>query len=231
MIAMSGDLIRKNGGHPASIRNLALDLTRIAPTFFVTGNHEARSRSLPELLQLLRSSGVRILECDSMVLSRGNGSIAVAGIGDPGRYSRHGISWTESVEKWESDLSALRKKIQPGLYAVLLSHRPEFFGRYAELGFDLVLSGHAHGGQVRLPFIGALYAPGQGMFPALTSGMHRQGRTALVISRGLGTSGIPVRMLNRPELVVVRLRSQAEEPSSAEARTTRTLGTPIRLAI
>lgn len=90
---------------------------------------------------------------------------------------------------------------------VLLSHRPELIYAYEEAGMDLVLSGHAHGGQVRLPFMGGLIAPNQGIFPKYTSGIHNVGDTSMVISRGLGNSIIPFRIFNRPELVVVILRS------------------------
>jgi predicted MPP superfamily phosphohydrolase len=89
---------------------------------------------------------------------------------------------------------------------VLLSHRPEYSSQYAALGFDLVLAGHAHGGQVRIPLIGALYAPDQGWLPRYTSGVHASGRTKMIVSRGLGNSWFKIRVFNRPELVVVRLR-------------------------
>ena len=89
---------------------------------------------------------------------------------------------------------------------MLLSHRPEYFTQYADLGFDLALSGHAHGGQIRLPFAGALYAPDQGWLPRYASGMHVRRETRMIVSRGLGNSWFPIRFLNRPELVVVRLR-------------------------
>ena len=88
---------------------------------------------------------------------------------------------------------------------VLLAHRPEFLAQYADHGADVVLSGHAHGGQVRLPLIGPLFAPHQGWLPALTEGVHRQGDTAMVISRGLGNSVVGVRVNNPRELVVVDL--------------------------
>ena len=94
---------------------------------------------------------------------------------------------------------------------VLLAHRPEFLAQYADHGADVVLSGHAHGGQVRLPLIGPLFAPHQGWFPALTEGVHRQGDTAMVISRGLGNSVVGVRVNNPRELVVVELVQESPQ--------------------
>ena len=91
------------------------------------------------------------------------------------------------------------------MYSVLLAHRPELIETYAAYGADLVLSGHAHGGQVRLPFIGALYAPGQGFLPEYDSGLYTVGETDMIVSRGLGNSLIPLRVNNRPELVIAVL--------------------------
>lgn len=90
-------------------------------------------------------------------------------------------------------------------FKILLSHRPELFDIYSNSNVNLIFSGHAHGGQFRLPFIGGLIAPDQGFFPKLTEGIHTSNDTSMIISRGLGNSIIPVRILNRPELIVVTL--------------------------
>ena len=90
---------------------------------------------------------------------------------------------------------------------MLLSHRPHLLPLYCAAGIPLVLSGHAHGGQIRLPFIGGLLAPEQGWFPPYTSGVHHSGKTTLVISRGLGNSLFPFRIFNRPEVVCLSLTS------------------------
>ena len=88
---------------------------------------------------------------------------------------------------------------------VLLSHRPELFDTYVQKGVNLVFSGHAHGGQIRIPFVGGLVAPGQGLFPKYDAGVFAQGNTTLIVSRGLGNSIIPLRINNRPEIVIVTL--------------------------
>ena len=93
-------------------------------------------------------------------------------------------------------------------YRILLSHRPEFFDQYVEAEVDLVLSGHAHGGQFRLPFVGGLVAPGQGVFSAYVSGLYSEIKTSMVVSRGIGNSIIPMRFNNRPEVVLIELRRE-----------------------
>ena len=92
-------------------------------------------------------------------------------------------------------------------FTVLLAHRPEDFQAYVDAGIDVTLSGHAHGGQFRIPGMGGLVAPGQGYFPKYTAGIHEQGESKLVVSRGLGNSIIPMRLFNLPEIVVVTLKS------------------------
>ena len=98
--------------------------------------------------------------------------------------------------------------VPAGELAVLLAHQPQHWDRYAAAGADLVFSGHAHGGQMRLPLVGGMFAPGQGVLPALTEGVRTAGGSALVISRGLGNSTFPLRLFNRPEVVALTLRAE-----------------------
>ena len=109
-----------------------------------------------------------------------------------------------------SDLDGeyIKSVVNGDLYSVLLSHRPELFSEYVEAGCDLVLTGHAHGGQFRLPFIGGVIAPGQGVFPKYDNGVYAEGATNMVVSRGIGNSIIPLRFNNRPEIVLVELEAE-----------------------
>jgi len=93
-------------------------------------------------------------------------------------------------------------------FSILLAHRPEYLELYAAQNIDIVFSGHAHGGQIRLPVIGGLFAPGQGWNPKYTCGFYRQKETTLVVSRGLGNSEFPFRVFNRPEIVILTLKTK-----------------------
>ena len=94
------------------------------------------------------------------------------------------------------------------IYTILLSHRPELFDTYVSENINLIFSGHAHGGQIRIPFVGGIVAPNQGLFPKYTSGKYEEKNTTMIVSRGIGNSIIPFRINNRPELIVVELRSK-----------------------
>jgi predicted MPP superfamily phosphohydrolase len=208
LIAITGDLINAGKGRPGNALELVRQLTAIAPCNFVTGNNEVQYDQLSALLEQLGAAGVKVLRGESVVWNRGTDSLVIAGIDDPKMFRTSEMSIPEAVARWEKELIGLRASIGPEYFTVLLSHRPEHILRYARLGFDVVLSGHAHGGQVRLPFVGALYAPNQGFRPRYTSGMYQNRETTLVVSRGLGQSTFPLRVFNRPEIVTLRLSRQ-----------------------
>lgn len=204
LIMITGDLIYLGSWDPQDMKKLALQLGTMAPVYFVSGNHDVLRGRFSQLVEDLESAGVHVLQAKSATLCRGTDSIVVAGIPDTQAFRRRAAKGGSPAE-WESALSELRQAAWDA-YTVLLSHRPEYFSQYAALGFDLVLAGHAHGGQVRIPLIGALYAPDQGWLPRFTSGVHASERTKMVVSQGLGNSWFKIRLFNRPELVVVRLR-------------------------
>lgn len=205
LIVITGDLTYHGKWSSDYVHDLARGLVEIAPAYFVTGNHDITSKDLPGMMRLLEEQEVQVLAGRNVIIKRGKKSIAVAGIDDPSIFYDRRKSWSQAIDHWKTALAALRKSTQRGSYTVLLSHRPELITSYAGLGFDLVLAGHAHGGQVRLPFIGAVYAPDQGLFPRYTSGMYSMGKTRMIVSRGLGGSHFPFRIFNHAELVVVRL--------------------------
>lgn len=195
IITITGDLV--DSEHSEHTLAFVREAVRIAPCYYVTGNHEA---SLPgdglyEALETeLIDRGVRVLHGESVDLVREGETITLAGVDDPkfvDRMGGHGLGELERT----------------GHYTVLLSHRPELFEEYVRGHFDLVLTGHAHGGQVRLPFVGGLVAPGQGLFPKYDSGLYTDGDTDMIVSRGIGNSILPLRIANRPELVLVELRT------------------------
>lgn len=209
LICITGDFLDSRRTDLDFALELAGQLAEIAPAVYVTGNHEARLKDLSALEAGLAARGVQVLRDDWTPLARGGEEIALLGLDDPGFSA--GEDWTlaEGLDQTQARLSALLAQAGDR-FSLVLSHRPELLPAYAEAGADLVLSGHAHGGQVRLPGIGGLFAPGQGILPRLTSGVYARGETRLVVSRGLGNSAFPLRVFNPPEIVTVTLRAGAE---------------------
>lgn len=209
LICITGDFLDSRRTDLDFALELAGQLAEIAPAVYVTGNHEARLKDLSALEAGLAARGVRVLRDGWTPLARGGEEIALLGLDDPGFAA--GEDWTlaEGLDQTQARLSALLAQAGDR-FSLVLSHRPELLPAYAEAGADLVLSGHAHGGQVRLPGIGGLFAPGQGILPRLTSGVYARGETRLVVSRGLGNSAFPLRVFNPPEIVTVTLRAGAE---------------------
>lgn len=200
VIAITGDLIDSNLTDVSKAMEFVHGAVEIAPVYYVTGNHEARSEQYASLQQQMLEAGVVLLRDKSVEIHRENASVQLLGVDDPAFVKSADVSHTTNLD---AQLKALLE--QRDDYTILLSHRPELFSVYADHHIDLILSGHAHGGQVRLPFVGGLVAPNQGFFPTYSEGMHVNETTHMIVSRGLGNSICPIRINNRPELVVVTL--------------------------
>lgn len=198
IIVVTGDLVDSRRTDVDAAVRFIEGAAGIAPVYYVTGNHESRL-DFDSIAPLLSEAGAVLLRNEAAYFERDGARIMLAGIDDPA-FIRTGAP---APERAAQELSMLP---EPELFTVLLAHRPDLVETYASYGADLVLSGHAHGGQVRLPLIGALYAPGQGLFPGYTSGLHDVDGTQMIVSRGLGNSLFPLRFNNRPELVVAVLR-------------------------
>lgn len=201
IIVITGDIIdRRNLNIERSV-GFVSEAVKIAPIYYVTGNHEAAMDNFEHLIDGIVASGAEYMDNRVVCINRGNSCIELMGIKD----SALGVGLQESKlsEICFDDLNSLSTNSVN--YKILLAHRPEFFDIYAS-NADMVFCGHAHGGQFRIPFIGGLFAPGQGLFPKLTSGRHTKSGTDMIISRGIGNSSFPVRINNHPELVVVELK-------------------------
>lgn len=185
---------------------IALDFVKgavpIAPVYYVTGNHEANCSQYDQLKTGLEMAGVTILEDEALQLECDGEILTLIGISDPD-FTIKGDIFNEVPGMVKAKLNSLID--DNNNYMILLSHRPELFETYVCCGVDLVLSGHAHGGQFRLPYIGGIVAPNQGLFPKYDSGLYTDGITNMVVSRGLGNSIIPFRFNNRPEVILVEL--------------------------
>ena len=202
LIAITGDLTDSYRPNLDLALDAARRMAKLAPCYYVTGNHEHRMtlERQAAFYRDLEAAGVTVLRNEAVVLGLGLG------------FRLLGV-----------DANKLGSGVLRGLMAdrpadelnVLLAHQPHYARQYREAGVDLVLTGHAHGGQWRLPLVGALYAPGQGVLPKYTAGMYRLGDTVLCVSRGLGNSSFPLRIENKPELVTITLRA-ANPPQNPE---------------
>lgn len=170
------------------------------PAYYVSGNHEYWSGSIDSIKARLADYGVHVLSGTAESVTVGNDTIIIGGIDDPTYLGTDVIkNQAESIH------------FPPERFSILLSHRPELTGLFTTIPVDLVVSGHAHGGQVRIPHLldNGLIAPNQGLFPKYTFGIHRLNNgTSLVISRGLAKESTRVpRLFNRPEIVSVTVKS------------------------
>lgn len=200
-ILLPGDFF-DDDHHMENARIFAAAAVAIAPTFYVTGNHEIVSGQAESMKEELRALGITVLEGDAVPLTALGETIWICGADDP---AADAAAKDEIVSQQRQNARAAAPEED---FAVLLSHRPELTEEYRSLGFDLVVSGHAHGGQWRIPFLlNGLLAPHQGMFPDYAGGLYDLGTTTLIVSRGLAreTTLVP-RIFNRPELVLVEIQ-------------------------
>jgi len=206
IIAITGDMIDSRNTDVDVAISFAQKAVNIAPVYYVNGNHESRVLGEYEKLkQGLTDTGVTILENSSADITIGDETITLIGINDP-TFRMELVDDT-----MEQNIAHQLVNVIPDNdnYKVLLAHRPEYFDVYAG-NVDLVLSGHAHGGQFRIPFVGGLVAPGQGFFPEYYEGSHIKENTEMIVSRGIGNSIIPFRINNKPEIIVAELTKIAE---------------------
>ena len=202
IIAITGDLIDSRNTDVEVALQFIQEAVKIAPCYYVTGNHESRISEYSVLKAGMETAGVVILEDARTEISLGGETITLIGVNDPS-FRTNDLSG-DSVTVMDAKLTQLHG--DDNEFTILLSHRPELFDTYVKNNIDLVLSGHAHGGQFRLPFIGGLVAPHQGMFPEYDAGLYTEGNTNMIISRGVGNSIFPFRINNRPEVILIELQ-------------------------
>ena len=212
IIVATGDIIDSGRTDTLTAALFVEKALKTTPVYYVTGNHEARlleqggtgKDEYFKLESIMVNAGANVLHGESVSIERGESEIQIIGIDDP-EYLR--------LNKYAGEnritLSNIDEFIKEDIFTVLLSHRPELFEEYAKSGVNLVIAGHAHGGQFRLPFVGGLFAPNQGFFPRYDSGLYEKNNTKMVVSRGLGNSAVPIRFNNRPEIVVIELNSKS----------------------
>lgn len=197
LIVLVGDIADDVAPHDGTKQLLSV-IGAEYPCFYVTGNHEFRSGEVDVIKEMIRAYGVTVLEGESAQVTIRGQTIQLCGVDDPA-----GFGGSSDANSWAQQLLTLQASLDETRFSILLSHRPEYVEQYQASGFDLVLSGHAHGGQVRIPgLLNGLLAPNQGFFPKYAGGLYQLGPTTLIVSRGLCRNSIP-RVFNPPELVIV----------------------------
>lgn len=199
LVAVTGDLV--DGAPFANAVTFLKKVSSICPVYYVRGNHESMAGNFSELEKELRNCRIHLLKNASADFKKDGYTYRITGLDDP-VFQGYDEDYLELMKKTLDQISA-RSKASGADHQILLSHRPELFPLYSSFPFDLVLCGHAHGGQFRLPFTDGLYAPNQGIFPKYTSGAHTRNHTTEIISRGLGNSSFPLRLFNFPEIVQI----------------------------
>lgn len=215
MIVLTGDLVDSNHTNVDRAVQFVDEIVKICPVYYVTGNHEywLEASEYDELMSGLTGAGAVILDDQVVEISRGDAKFRLVGLDDrslsdgtlEALFSDESIGHDQAGQKEETADNENSEKKE---FTVVLAHEPQYLARYASAGVDLVLSGHAHGGQFRLPFVGGIVAPDQGFFPEYTAGEYYMDGTEMIVSRGLGNSVIPVRLFNYPEIVCVELKTK-----------------------
>ena len=202
MIVITGDMIDSRHTRIDVAVEFAKKAVKIAPCYYVCGNHEARMpKEYDTLLRRLKNAGVKPLQNEKVTIEKNNQKISLIGVEDP--YVIRKSCDTPNQEIMDNILKKFDAKALG--FSILLSHRPELLPVYAKHGINLALTGHAHGGQIRLPFIGGLFAPNQGFLPKYCNLFYKEQNTVMIISNGVGNSQFPVRFFNPPQIPVIEL--------------------------
>lgn len=233
IVLITGDTIDCHFPKPDRVYYFFELLTKIFPVYLVSGNHEHVCGRYDEFIKGYKNAGVHILDDTFVEIEKNNEKLKILGISDltgniRARLAKKQVKLRLNTSELCCYISAIKEnvfgyisdnsrkvfeekiknvvcKCNKNEFCILLAHRPELINLYEKYNIDLVLSGHAHGGQFRFLGIKGIIAPGQGIFPKYTSGLYRKKNTSMIVSRGLGNSVIPIRIFNRPELVVIDL--------------------------
>ncbi|MFI8710058.1 metallophosphoesterase [Bacillus sp. NPDC077411] len=207
IVVITGDFIDSERYNAKVSLEVVKQLVKHYPVYFVTGNHEAWSGRFMNLEKDLKKYNVTVLRNEHAIIKKDGQEIYILGIDDPAfKVSNSSDSEFEGISVVAKEVIQAKEGIDPNGFKILLSHRPEHLRAYTEQQIDLVFTGHAHGGQIRIPFVGGLVAPDQGLLPKYTAGMYKDKDTSMIVSRGLGNSIIPQRIFNRPEIVFVQFK-------------------------
>lgn len=209
-IIIAGDLIvgKKSEDFSPAV-SLLEQLTDKYPIYYGLGNHEQRvipqgryyNSNWKKYLDKLKELNIQFLDNASLTINNGDESIAIHGISIDSKFFQK-----PSIPEMEDDyLENLIGKLDNKCYNIVIAHNPVYFKEYIKINADLIISGHMHGGIVRLPFLGGLISPQYELFPKYDAGIFKENDHTMLVSRGLGTHTVKIRVFNRPELMIVTL--------------------------
>ncbi|MDV4151530.1 metallophosphoesterase [Clostridium sp. AL.422] len=202
IIVITGDIVDRRKYNIENAMYFVDKAIKIAPIYYVSGNHEAWSGKYSEVKEKLIEAGAHIIDDEMIEVKRNNSIINILGLSDPAFITTSYLDETDTSKMEEN----LKNWSRVEGFKILLSHRPELFDLYSKNNINIVFSGHAHGGQIRIPFLGGIIAPNQGFFPKYSEGSYNSNQTTMFVSRGLGNSLFPIRIFNRPEIISVTLK-------------------------
>ncbi len=207
LILFVGDIADDEGEHEGTKQLLSV-VGAEYPCYYVSGNHEYWSYDIDSIKKMIRSFGVTILEGETVIVNVRNQEIRLCGVDDPDGSELRYLPDPNLKINWQEQYDMCKAKTGDNIYSILLSHRPELTDYYRDSGFDLVVSGHSHGGQVRIPgILNGLFAPDQGFFPQYAGGKYDLGETVVIVSRGLSKKILP-RIFNAPEFVMISIEPE-----------------------
>lgn len=208
IIVFTGDMINARDTDYQAFLNLAANLGKKYKIYYIIGNHEQilDSNSLNQLMHEMSANGVRVLNNEKIEITRGNERINLYGLWFNLRYYKDANdNNTKDIYFGTDRIHEILGDLNTSQYNVLLTHNPLYFETYAGWGADLTLSGHIHGGVIRIPFMGGLLSPEKQPFPKYDNGEYFLNGNELIVTRGLGNSYVGFRLFNRPEITVITL--------------------------
>ncbi len=209
IIVVTGDYINDKCRNKDKMLNYCRELSAVAPVYYIPGNHERRLENFEELMKQLSENGFNVLVNEEKEILLNDNNISILGLSEKQADKKDYINRMRNNFVYEDFSEELKNFEKSNCFKLLLCHFPENFEKikelnYSQYDFDLMLCGHAHGGQFDLPLIGGCFAPGQGIFPKYTKGMFGE-KSKMIVSRGLGNSEFPLRLFNHPEIVEITI--------------------------
>lgn len=210
LIAITGDMINRKETDYSVFYELVANLVDKYPIYYIVGNHEQNldEEVLEEMLDYIEGLGVQVLDNEKVTIEKDGEAINLYGLWFHLRYYRDlSNEYTEDYYFGTKQIKKILGRAEEEDFNILLAHNPVYFDTYSTWGADLTLSGHMHGGMVRIPFVGGLFSPEQEFFPEYDGGIYEDGYNTMIVSRGLGSGKAGFRFFNKPELVLITLKS------------------------